>query len=184
MGLDMYLKAEKYVGGWNHRDGKDEFEAFARLTGVKPTERSPSFTVGATVGYWRKANAIHAWFVQNVQNGEDDCGTYDVSREQLQELRDLCASALAAAKVVDGRVHNGTSYKPGGVVEQHYERGKVIENPQEVAEILPTQSGFFFGSTDYDEGYISDLTETVVMIDGLLSNEKLNDWSFSYHSSW
>ena len=27
------------------------------------------------VGYWRKANAIHGWFVRNVQNGKDDCGT-------------------------------------------------------------------------------------------------------------
>ena len=40
--------------------------------------------------YWRKANAIHKWFVENVQEGVDDCGEYEVTVEQLTELRDLC----------------------------------------------------------------------------------------------
>jgi hypothetical protein len=39
--------------------------------------------------YWRKANAIHHWFVINVQGGEDNCKEYYVSREQLQELLDI-----------------------------------------------------------------------------------------------
>ena len=36
--------------------------------------------------YWRKANQIHKWFVDNVQGGEDDCGAYIVEREQLEDL--------------------------------------------------------------------------------------------------
>jgi hypothetical protein len=36
--------------------------------------------------YWRKANAIHQWFVANVQNEEDDCGVYEVSHDQLKRL--------------------------------------------------------------------------------------------------
>ena len=28
--------------------------------------------------YWRKANAIHGWFVKNAQQGIDDCRTYSV----------------------------------------------------------------------------------------------------------
>jgi hypothetical protein len=44
--------------------------------------------------YWRKANQIHAWFVKNCQEGEDDCGHYYVGREQLQELRELILQAL------------------------------------------------------------------------------------------
>jgi hypothetical protein len=39
--------------------------------------------------YWRKANAIHNWFVINVQGGEDNCKEYYVSRAQLQELLDI-----------------------------------------------------------------------------------------------
>ena len=26
------------------------------------------------IASWRKANAIHKWFVDNVQDGVDDCG--------------------------------------------------------------------------------------------------------------
>lgn len=36
--------------------------------------------------YWRKANAIHKWFVDNVQQEEDDCGVYEVSHDQLKRL--------------------------------------------------------------------------------------------------
>jgi hypothetical protein len=47
------------------------------------------------VAYWRKANAIHDWFVQNVQEGVDECQEAWVSREQLQELIDICEQVLA-----------------------------------------------------------------------------------------
>lgn len=46
------------------------------------------------VAYWRKANQIHKWFVDHVQNGKDDCGDYYVSREQLQLLLDTCKILL------------------------------------------------------------------------------------------
>jgi len=36
---------------------------------------------------WRKANALHRWMVENVQDGQDDCGTYEVSIEQLRQLQ-------------------------------------------------------------------------------------------------
>jgi hypothetical protein len=42
------------------------------------------------VGYWRKANQIHKWFVDNVQKGNDDCKEYYVSEEKIKELYDLC----------------------------------------------------------------------------------------------
>ena len=46
------------------------------------------------VGYWRKANAIHNWFVVNVASGEDDCSSYPVSQDQLECLRNLCHRLL------------------------------------------------------------------------------------------
>lgn len=51
-------------------------------------------TTGQEVGYWRKANQIHNWFVNNIQNGEDECGEYDVPYEKLLELRGLCYDVL------------------------------------------------------------------------------------------
>lgn len=44
--------------------------------------------------YWRKSNQVHNWFVVNAQDGEDNCQPHSVSREQLEELRDLCRTVL------------------------------------------------------------------------------------------
>jgi hypothetical protein len=50
--------------------------------------------VDLSVAYWRKANQIHAWFVEHVQDGEDECREHSVSKEQLQTLCDLCQQVL------------------------------------------------------------------------------------------
>jgi hypothetical protein len=48
--------------------------------------------------------------------------------------------------------------------------------------LLPTQSGFFFGSTEFDEWYWQDVKSTIEIIDKCL---KMDDtWSFKYQSSW
>ena len=51
-------------------------------------------SVEVTCAYWRKANSIHGWFVNNVQDCNDNCGRYSVSTEQLQELLALCQKSL------------------------------------------------------------------------------------------
>lgn len=50
--------------------------------------------VDENFGYWRKANAIHNWFVENVQDGNDDQRDYRVSIEQLQELLNIVDEVL------------------------------------------------------------------------------------------
>lgn len=44
------------------------------------------------VAYWRKANAIHGWFMQHAT--VDDCSPVTISKDQLTELRDTCAKVL------------------------------------------------------------------------------------------
>ena len=46
------------------------------------------------VGYWRKANAIHGWIVENVQNGQDDCEIYEFPLEKMLELYFLCKKVI------------------------------------------------------------------------------------------
>ena len=106
MGLDMYLTAEKNIGHYDFQremvgEWRDEYnladaiiQAFPKL-GEIMDPRSPSLTVGATVGYWRKANAIHYWFVENCQNGVDECQETWIPESRLQELRSLCLEAKA-----------------------------------------------------------------------------------------
>lgn len=60
----------------------------------------------------------------------------------------------------------------------------VLKDPPSAGTVLPTQSGFFFGSTDYDEYYFEDTQRTADTLDKLLSPEWEKDWEFYYHSSW
>jgi len=98
MGLDMYLTAKKYL--WSDKD-KEVSEKINELIGVKadPQARfngSSMQVKGIAIDamYWRKANAIHGWFVENVQDGKDECQESWVSRDQLRALRDLCEDIL------------------------------------------------------------------------------------------
>ena len=100
MGLDMYLNAKRYLSKYfNEEDGKraaEIAELFPELANRKGRwgDDSPVKEIRVEAGYWRKANQIHKWFVDNVQGGTDDCGNYYVDREQLEELKKLCEQVL------------------------------------------------------------------------------------------
>ena len=90
MGLDMYLDKRTYVKYWEH-NGDDNYEVKVTKKN-EPTNINPKKVkyIIEEAGYWRKANQIHRWFVENVQDGVDNCGDYYVERNQLQALLDLC----------------------------------------------------------------------------------------------
>jgi len=123
------------------------------------------------VCYWRKVNSVHQWFVTNVQNGEDDCGSYNVEVEELMDLAKLCMA-----------VH-------GHYLQNKNNHGTPNKKAKEFAEeTLPMMQGFFFGSDKYDKYYFSDLEKTIEMLNPLIE-EQLNEdngahqW-FKYSSSW
>ena len=90
MGLDMYLSKKTYVKYWEH-NGDNNYDVKVTKAG-NPTKIDPkkvSYVV-EEVGYWRKANQIHQWFVDNVQGGVDDCRDAYVERDKLEELLNLC----------------------------------------------------------------------------------------------
>lgn len=156
MGLDMYLSGKRYMSKIFREDDEPKqneiAKLFPELEGWKGRfgDSTPVKEVSIEVGYWRKANAIHDWFVRECQGGEDDCGYYYVGREQLVELKELCQ--------------------------------EVLEDKSRAKELLPTASGFFFGSTDYGEYYFDDLESTIAIIDRALTLPP--EWDFEYHSSW
>lgn len=156
MGLDMYLTTERYL--WSTE--KPISDQVANLLGLQlDGDRMRVNTVIVEAMYWRKANAIHRWFVENVQGGEDNCERYYVSREQLMTLRNICEN-LCREKEAVSEVANGTA-----------------------EDVLPTTDGFFFGSTEYDEWYWNDIENTITGIDKAL--ETFGDgWHFHYQSSW
>ena len=46
------------------------------------------------IGYWRKANAIHNWFVENCAGGIDNCEEVLIHPEQLMDLREKCLEVI------------------------------------------------------------------------------------------
>lgn len=103
MGLDMYLNAKRYI--WKSCDSDNDIQN--KLNEVMKEDlpdgmRVQEITLDAM--YWRKANAIHGWFVENCQDGDDDCREYYVEREQLEELRDLCQALLNGDEEAEGEL--------------------------------------------------------------------------------
>lgn len=98
----MYLNASKHVHKVNWQDSTAKQLAvnpeFTTLMTMTKLDHVQSDIYGASVevvcAYWRKSNAIHNWFVENVQEGKDDCGVYYVSVDNLKTLRDLCQRVI------------------------------------------------------------------------------------------
>ena len=181
MGLDQYLSRKIYVGAeYEHRNVTGVIDIKVDGKPVKVNFDKVSY-ITESIAYWRKASSIHAYFVKYVQNGVDDCGEYDVTVEQLQELVDLCQKVLKTAVTVDGQVWNGETWTKKEGTVHNYKAGKVIVNQDEVEELLPTQEGFFFGGTDYDEWYLKDLENTINQLTPYL-NDKESE--FVYRASW
>ena len=135
------------------------------------------------VAYWRKANEIHRWFVENVQGGEDDCESHEVSREDLERLLSICKEVKAASRLVPGKICNGQSLKDGEWVD-NIEEGEVIEDPTVAMKLLPTQSGFFFGGTEYNEWYMQDINYTIEVVSRALDEIDFEKEVVVYCASW
>ncbi|MBR1775957.1 hypothetical protein IJ750_02645 [bacterium] len=147
MGLDMYLNKKTYIGANYEFNNISGTLALKRDNVPIPIQLNKVRFILEEQAYWRKANQIHRWFVNNVQKGVDDCGTYEVSGEELLRLVDLCKRVLADHTLADS--------------------------------LLPSQDGFFFGSTEYDEYYFEDLENTLEQ----LKDVDADAW-YEYHSSW
>lgn len=51
--------------------------------------------------YWRKAKQIHNWFVENVQNGNDNGGEYTVTKIDLKQLLSFCEIVVESCKLFE-----------------------------------------------------------------------------------
>jgi hypothetical protein len=164
MGLDMYLYARKSISSidWNNKpDGtldkvpNPDYGILTSLMGANDWAYNPNdlafASVSIQVGYWRKVNAIHNWFISELTDGEDNCQPIYVPRSSLIDLKITCERVLA--------------------------------NHDKAEELLPTGSGFFFGSTEYDEWYFRGIEKTVEIVSKLIEDVP-EGWAFEYQASW
>lgn len=161
MGLDMYLYEAKtfYKPYQDEKSQHGKLRKLAVGIGLHPSDDDTIQMIEVKVqcGYWRKANHIHQWFVEKCQGGVDECQEAYVSPERLEELHAACKMVVISPELA-------------AVGAEH----------------LPTQPGFFFGSTEYDEYYKSDCEDTMAQIDALRRPDGTFDpeSTFYYRSSW
>lgn len=91
MGLDMYLM----------RANREEAEGWKNLAAderISIMDQSP----WTEVCYWRKANQIRQWFVDNCDYPADgNCDEAEVTKENLEALIDTCRKVIENPKLAD-----------------------------------------------------------------------------------
>lgn len=196
------------------------------------------------IAYWRKANQIHNYFIQECGGGEDNGQSIYVCLADLKELVRRCKKIIKTVQYTEDWIHNGTLFgsddkeifyldddtqlpleeikkliqqnDPRITVQkddgspfftlwrnkehtekadcflnsdnrtriEYYILGKTISNTELAEELLPTTSGFFFGSTEYNEYYIQDLEDTIKQLEPIIKKEHSPFTSFRYEASW
>ena len=124
------------------------------------------YSIMQQVGYWRKANEIHNWFVKNVQDGDDDCDYHnECTRGILEDLLHTCKTVLDSCDTT-------------------YRDGQVVIDSIVAEELLPRCRGFFFGGDGYDEYYVSDIVDTIKILEDVLATTDFETQMVFYISSW
>lgn len=96
MGLDMYLYKKHYVKNWDWMADHEKHtislkKGKKKLDHIKPNRVC---SVVEEVMYWRKFNALHKWFVDNIQEGVDDCKESFVDESDLKMLLETLTYVL------------------------------------------------------------------------------------------
>lgn len=163
MGLDMYLRRE--ISGLEEDGVMEKINERLEAIGVKETNNI-ELNLVQEVLYWRKFNALHEYIFKQYGGEEDNCTKIYLGVEELRDICDLLREIVRVAKLKDGK----------------------IVNANEVARLLPTAEGFFWGSTDYDEYYYNEVKSTVEELERLLvEDKKLKDCGLEtkyYYYAW
>jgi hypothetical protein len=149
MGLDMYLEKRTYVRQWEHQTPEEQYNVEVTKGGepVKIDPKRVTYVI-EEVGYWRKQNQIHQWFVENVQNGEDNCAEYCVSKSQLEDLLEICKKILNDNSLAEELLPTASGFFFGGTeYDEWYFDG--IQNTIEILEgvLSDTTADYYYSSS-------------------------------------
>ena len=187
MGLDMYLSKKTYVKNWNHTPKEGQYEVTVKKNGklVKGINPERISYIEEEVAYWRKANQIHNWFVDNTAEGIDNCQSSYVSEENLRELFDNCIKvrdSLIKSDTTTEQVKSGWSNG-----EKIFDEVQVYTDTSLAQELLPSSSGFLFGSTLYGEYYLEVINNTIEILEEIfkdVNEEGYLNGEYYYCASW
>jgi hypothetical protein len=150
MGLDMYLEKRTYVKQWDHQSAEEKHEVVV-TKGGQPTKIDPKKVkyIIEEAGYWRKANQIHRWFVENVQDGIDNCGDYYVGSEKLTELLELCKKVEADHSLAEELLPSASGFFFGGTEYDEWYFEDIKNTIAILEEALADKHGDFYYSSSW-----------------------------------
>nr|DAP07744.1 MAG TPA: hypothetical protein [Caudoviricetes sp.] len=154
---------------------------------IKPLQNiySKKSTIFETVASLEKANQIHAWFVNNIQNGIDDNSYYFVTEDDFLELKEICEKVLKLNPYNLNKDSYLLYYSANGLIEKGIiTKEQYAKLETELNKILPTKEGFFFGPIDYAVSYFLNVKNTLEMLTKILDNTDFENEVYLYHSSW
>lgn len=161
MGLDMYLEKSTYIGAnfpWRTLHGE------LVLVNNEGEENESSLNLLNTVQLDRVSE-----ITENVAYWRKANHIHAWFVSNVQDGIDECQRSYV-------------SYEQ--LVELRDTCKEVLADRKKADALLPTQAGFFFGGTEYDEYYFQDLEYTVEILDKILGEENAESVSYYYQSSW
>ena len=107
------------------------------------------------IGYWRKANAIHKWFVDNCGDEEDTCQDMYIELSDATELLEACEHVLKDHSLAEEEPPTTEGFFFGS---QEYD-------------------DWYFKNVQYTYDLMKQVKE-------FLENPENRGWSIIYHASW
>jgi len=157
MGLDMYLEKRNYVKNWNYMSNNEKHNVVVTKNGEPVSHIKPERItyVNEEVGYWCKANHIHNWFVENVQEGKDDCGDYWVNKEDLEKLLDLCKQIIEDPSKAEELLPTRSGFFFGGTEYDEYYMNSIEHTINILEEVLSEvdERGYLHGEIYYSSSW-------------------------------
>ncbi len=127
MGLDSYLLGEKYIGSYfkiNVLEGSLTLNTLSYNEEVVHQEEIPLDNIdyiAYRLGHLRKASHIHNWFVENVQEWDDDCCRHYAPKYKLEELLEICKKVLEKKSLAKELLPPVDGFLFGGVeIDDYY----------------------------------------------------------------
>jgi len=84
MGLDMYLRGDKFISKWDHSQQKPEGGSLEVDRPVVDGFEVETYVLD--MGYWRKFAPLHVYIVNEFADGVDECQKIDLEADQLRKI--------------------------------------------------------------------------------------------------
>lgn len=132
---------------------------------IKESDAVDCFDMGkfkkTEVAYFRKVNFLLPFF-----GYEENCSDIEIAKCEVEDLVASCNNVLALYD----------RHKTGELNE--------TELVEMVSEDLPTEGGFFFGSTEYDEWYFKDVEYVLKQFTNVLNETDWENETLYMHCWW